>query len=535
MSLLKKLRALCPSAADRAAARRRLAAVVLPADLERIDALEQICREALEALETHRDSAKKLQRILFGPKTEKAKNICPPTDPPADPTGPKKKRKGHGRRGSRQYTGANQVQVPHPTIMAGQCCEECGRGKMRPQGRPAVVTRLEASPLVRATVYTLEVWRCDTCGVTATAPPPPQAGTTKYADNVGVAVSIARYGGGLPNQRLARLQEDFGVPMPEGTQWELTKAAAQAPGVVLEELIRQTAQSSLVHNDDTGMRVQELRKSGSPTAAEIDPQRTGTFTTSLIGTVAGHPVALFFTGWKHAGENLADLLAQRAPDLGAPIQMCDALSRNLPKDFTTLLGLCLSHGRREFVDIHTAFPAECQRVITALGEVYHFDAQAKKARMDAEQRLKHHQTHSAPVMRELKNWLDQQMDGHKVEPNSGLGKAINYLRKHWDPLTLFLRHAGAPLDNNICERALKMAILHRKNSLGYKTVEGARVGDLFMSLIQTCRLNRINAYQYLLALVRNIAAVTRNPAAWLPWNYPTHLTAERSAAAPGVV
>ena len=191
MSLLKKLRALCQSAADRAAARRRLAAVVLPADLERIDALEQICREALDALETHRDSAKKLQRILFGPKTEKAKNICPPTDPPADPTGPKKKRKGHGRRGSRQYTGANQVQVPHPTIMAGQCCEECGRGKMRPQGRPAVVTRLEASPLVRATVYTLEVWRCDTCGVTATAPPPPQAGTTKYADNVGVAVSIA--------------------------------------------------------------------------------------------------------------------------------------------------------------------------------------------------------------------------------------------------------------------------------------------------------------------------------------------------------
>ena len=70
-----------------------------------------------------------------------------------------------------------------------------------------------------------------------------------------------------------------------------------------------------------------------------------------------------------------------------------------------------------------------------------------------------------------------------------------------------------------------MAILHRKNSLGYKTVEGARVGDLFMSLIQTCRLNGINAYQYLLALVRNQAAVTLNPGAWLPWNYPADLSA----------
>ena len=58
------------------------------------------------------------------------------------------------------------------------------------------------------------------------------------------------------------------------------------------------------------------------------------------------------------------------------------------------------------------------------------------------------------------------------------------LLKHWIRLTLFLREAGAPLDNNVCERALKKAILHRKNSLFYKTQNGARIGDLFMSLIQ---------------------------------------------------
>ena len=62
-------------------------------------------------------------------------------------------------------------------------------------------------------------------------------------------------------------------------------------------------------------------------------------------------------------------------------------------------------------------------------------------------------------------WLRAQFAEKKVEPNSGLGEAITYLLKHWDPLTLFLRKAGAPLDNNICERALKKAILHRKNSL----------------------------------------------------------------------
>ena len=72
--------------------------------------------------------------------------------------------------------------------------------------------------------------------------------------------------------------------------------------------------------------------------------------------------------------------------------------------------------------------------------------------------------------------------------NSPLGKALNYLTKHWSELTLFLRKSGAPIDNNLCERVLKRAILHRKGSLFYKTVRGAQVGDIYMSLIHTCRL-----------------------------------------------
>jgi hypothetical protein len=96
-------------------------------------------------------------------------------------------------------------------------------------------------------------------------------------------------------------------------------------------------------------------------------------------------------------------------------------------------------------------------------------------------------------MGDLQQWMRQQLDQKRVEPNSGLGQAFNYLLKQWGPLTLFLRQAGAPLDNNICERALKMAILHRKNSLGQKTQNGARLGDRFMSLIHTCRLMILSA------------------------------------------
>ena len=130
-----------------------------------------------------------------------------------------------------------------------------------------------------------------------------------------------------------------------------------------------------------------------------------------------------------------------------------------------------------------------------------------------------HQTRSGPKMAELKTWLTEQIEEHLVEPNSSLGEAITYMRKHWEVLTLFLRQPGAPLDNNICERALKKAILHRKNAYFYKTQNGARVGDLFMSLIHTCELNDVNPFDYLTQLQKHIAAAALSPAEWMPWNY----------------
>lgn len=200
--------------------------------------------------------------------------------------------------------------------------------------------------------------------------------------------------------------------------------------------------------------------------------------------------------------------------------MCDALSRNLSSEFQTILANCLSHGRREFVSLAKDFPDECRQVLESLGQVYRVDSESKEQQMSPEQRLDHHQTHSQPVMERLQSWLREQIEGKHVEPNSGLGQAIGYMLRHWEKLTLFLRKTGAPLDNNISERALKMAILHRKNSLSYKTLNGARTGDLFMTLIHTCRLNAINPFDYLMAIASQPEAIKLLPSSWLPWNYP---------------
>ncbi len=115
-------------------------------------------------------------------------------------------------------------------------------------------------------------------------------------------------------------------------------------------------------------------------------------------------------------------------------------------------------------------------MLESLGMVYGNDAMAREQGLDAEARLRFHQQYSGPLMDQLHGWLEEQLAEAKTEPNSGLGKAISYLLNHWQPLTLFLREKGAPLDNNLCERALKKAILNRKNAMFYKTPERSHGG-----------------------------------------------------------
>jgi transposase len=190
-----------------------------------------------------------------------------------------------------------------------------------------------------------------------------------------------------------------------------------------------------------------------------------------------------------------------------------------------LLANCLAHGRRQVVDVAANFPEQSRYVLETLGKVYQTDAVARERQLSPESRLLLHQERSSPLMNELHEWMEAQFRDHLTEPNSGLGKAISYLLRHWTELTLFLRQAGAPLDNNIVERALKKAILHRKNALFYKTMNGARAGDLFMSLIHTCELNQVNPFDYLTELIQHSAEVAMRPAEWIPWKYPRNAVA----------
>jgi transposase len=437
---------------------------------------------------------------------------------PNDAADTDKKRKGHGRRGAKEYTGAERCPISHDSLKHGDRCPECLKGKVY-RKKPAVIVRVRGVAPLDATVYEMERLRCNLCGEVFTARAPPGVGDDKYDETAAAMLALLRYGCGLPFNRLERLGDNLGIPLPSGTQWGVVDEAAQAFEPVWKELISQAASGEVVHIDDTHAQVLDLDKQIREELARGESERTGIFTTGVISAVGGRQLAVFFTGRKHAGENLASVLSQRSDDLPRVIQMGDALSRNTSHGFDTIVANCLTHARRNYVDVVNSFPDEVAHVLETLKEVYRHDADARAAEMSPEERLHYHQEHSATLMTGLEVWLQAQFDERKVEPNSTLGKAITYMQKHWDKLTLFLRVPGAPLDNNICERGLKRAILHRRNSLFYKTENGAHVGDLFMSLIHTAELCGVNPFDYFVAVLRHSTAVDVRPTEWMPWNY----------------
>ena len=493
----------------------------------------------------------RLRKMLFGAKTEKTAAVVgngqnPP--PSAEESAAaaaatedeeaqsrESRRKNHGRNGADAYSGAEKIEVRHESLQAGDPCPKCEDGTVYETNRPGVLVRLLGQPPVGAKVYYLQKLRCNLCGVVFTAELPAGVDAEeKYDPTVGGMIAVLKYGSGMPFHRAERLQESLGVPLPASTQWDIVAAQAERAEPVFEELVRQAAQGEVVHNDDTTVRILEMMgqrarraaMAANPCEESVDAakkkpaeERTGLFTSGIVATGEGRKIVLFLSGRQHAGENLKDVLARRAVDLAPPIQMCDALARNAPADLKTILANCLAHGRRQFVDVADRFPEECRHVLESLAVVYRNDALARERNLSPEERLLFHQAESGPTMEELHVWLVQQFDGRRVEPNSALGGAIAYLLRHWEKLTLFLRVAGAPLDNNVCERAMKKAILHRKNAYFYKTGHGAHVGDIFMSLIHTCELCGANPFDYLTELDHHADRAGVAPQDWMPWNY----------------
>jgi transposase len=512
--------------------------------------LEQVLRWyfwLLFALQEARFSLKRLRALVFGDRSKRRpqKSSAPevsasggsaggPEAAPAEgPGAPADRassqatvaqpRVGHGRRSADAYVGAERVMCRHETLAVGERCPVCGRGRLY-RVEPGVAMRLDGHALLSAVHYALEKLRCSACGQVFTATAPVEAGADKYSARARAVLVLGRYYLGGPLYRLEGYQAMVGVPVSDATQWDQIERVADCAYPVFEQLQTLAAQGEVIYQDDTHVRILSLIAENRRTQADdTSGARTGMYTTALVAQQGAQTICLYFAGRAHAGANLETLLTHREAERGKPLVMSDALASNTADEGALIRCHCLAHGRRKFTELEEVFPAECAMVIDALRQVFDHEEEARVQHMSAEVRLRYHQQYSGPIMDRLKHWLEQQFEERTVEPNSSLGKAFHYLLGHWTTLTRFLDVPGAPLDNNAAERALKLAIRQRKNSLFYATDYSAYIASMLTSLIATCLQAGVNALEYLVALQEHRRAVFGDPSAWLPWNYHTNL------------
>ena len=351
-----------------------------------------------------------------------------------------------------------------------------------------------------------------------------RSGADKYSARARAVLVLGRYYLGVPLYRLEGYQAMVGVPVADATQWDQIERVADCAYPVFEQLKTLAAQGEVIYQDDTHVRILSLIAENRRTQADDTSEaRTGMYTTGLVVQQGEHTICLYMAGRAHAGENLEALLTQRDAGRDKPLVMSDALAANTADEAALIRCHCLAHGRRKFSELEETFPAECTVVIEAFKQVFEHDEAARLQQLTPTERLAYHQHASGPIMAALKSWLEQQFEERNVEPNSSLGKAFQYLLNHWQTLTQFLQVERAPLDNNIVERALKLAIRQRKNSLFYATDYSAYIASMLTSLIATCLHAGVNALEYLVALQEHRAAVFHDPDAWLPWNYQANL------------
>lgn len=438
---------------------------------------------------------------------------------------PKDKPNGHGKRGYDDFPDADTRYFAHPEFDTPGCrCPECWKGKVFPEDGNFV--RFQGQPFLKILRVLHEIWRCNLCQASFPAPIASDLvldGSPERAFGFSAIAMIAliKYFFGTPWFRAEKLQSLLGLPVTASTLCDQCRTLSKALEPIYRVLFAEAAQGWLFYSDDTGIRILGLTmevKTQRKTQKEV--LRTGVHTSCVISELPeNRRIILFKSGIIHAGEFLDEILLFRKVGLPTPLHMSDGSSCNPATVTETEPAACNAHAKRKVDEQKDLFP-EHQAFIKAIyKKVYEYNADAKRIGMDPKSRLLYHQERSLPLMEKMFGWMQAEMDNKNVEPNSILGGIFSYFLVRKEKLMAFTKFEGAPIDNNTLEQTLKIVALLRKNAMFFKTLAGAMMSDVIMSIGATAGFHGTNLFHYFVSVLRYQKEVAEHPEKFLPWNY----------------
>ncbi|WP_140855888.1 IS66 family transposase [Myxococcus xanthus] len=426
-----------------------------------------------------------LQRHVFSRRAEKLPTVAAELRGDADSTAARAEAAKQKRRerATRKAEEAPAREIRHAVPSEERQCPACGGDELKPlgQGRTSVVYEYVPARFERQ-VHVQEVLACACGRGVVTAPPPARVvDRGEYGPGFIAHVVTSKCADAMPLHRLAQRVERGGIPMSRSTLTDLFHQAASVLLPLSRHLLQCIASADVVWADETPLRVLDVKKT-----------RLGYLWTFLTQNDEGQWLIGYRFSMGRASKTPKEVLGGTTGAL-----VVDAYTGynavTLPKG-RVRVG-CWAHCRRRFFDALATAP-EAREALAFILELYRVEAQARETdvvRTAVHRELR--QLHSAPVLAQLRTWLEAQAPHHP--PKSPLGQAISYAVKQWEALTRFVENERLPLDNNRAESALRKAALGRKNFLfvGHEAA-GENLADLY-ALVATCEANQVNPEEYL--------------------------------------
>jgi transposase len=451
---------------------------------DKAEKLEAELRDVRGELASMQGTLEKLQRHVFGQRTEKmpsvAKQIRDPARAEADRIAALRTRRENAEKKRQLVT----RKIDHKVREDQKVCPRCGGHDFSRLGGGETSEMYELVPSrVERQIHIQEKLRCRCGEAIITADPPARVyDKARFGPTFMAQVVVSKCADSLPLYRQAKAYRRAGVQVDDSTLGELFHRVAAATKPLSQRLLQLVAEKEIVLADETTQRVQDKGKT-----------RTAWLWSFIARDEADKEIISYVFSRSRSGETPMRVLGDTAGKLVA-----DAYSGY---NKVTVPGRreragCLAHLRRKFFEAQSTAPDAAKHAMDFILEVYKIERAALDADLlGTDEHLEMRQTASRGVMDDFKAWLDAEQPRHP--PKSPMGEAIGYALGQWDPLTLFLTDAHLPVDNNASERALRVAALGRKNFLfvGHDDA-GENLAGLY-SLIATCEANQVNPVDYL--------------------------------------
>lgn len=433
-------------------------------------------REAREADLVAQNDA--LKRKLMGKKSEKMPR---PKDAMrrADGTSADPKKRVDRRRANVAARAELPTEIEtHAVLSADRVCASCGTdAKMKRLGEGRTTTEYDYVPgYFRRRVHVQEVLAC-TCGAhVATAPAPSRVyDRCQYAPGFMAHLIVAKCADSIPIFRLEKAYARAGIPISRSSMNELFHRSADLLRPIYDRLLESMRDAFVVHADETPLLMQKFAKKGyvwtfranGRTAYVFSAGRGGETPRKILGGTRGVLVVDAYTGYN-------------------AVLSVDGRKR----------AACLAHVRRKFFEALSTAPEFAQAALDHVLALYRVEQVAKDHDIvGTDDHLALRREFGMPAMIRFLRFLRSHRDDYP--PKSPFGRAVRHALRNRRALSLYLRDARIPIDNNPSERALRVVALGRKNFLFVGDVDSGSNLAVLYSLVASCEEAGVNPLAYL--------------------------------------